>query len=181
MKTTAPPLKGLDETDLPTQQQTTQANARIPRSHGYPGRPPGVEEATCERAEAADGDHSAEAAGLGHTRVERFPKTARVRKRAEYLRIQRVGRRTIGPCFIVISALAGSGMSRVGITVSRRVGDAVTRNRIKRLVREFFRRHRRRIKPPQTVVVIGRSAAADATYATVQHELSRTLKVDVTA
>lgn len=67
----------------------------------------------------------------------------------------------------------------MGITVSKRVGDAVVRNRVKRMIREVFRRYRKRIHPPQTVLVIGRPAAATATYAQVRSELARALRIDV--
>jgi ribonuclease P protein component len=63
------------------------------------------------------------------------------------------------------------------VTVSRRVGGAVVRNRIKRMVREFFRRHHTRIYPPQDVVVIARTDASTATYADVRRELTGALKI----
>ena len=49
---------------------------------------------------------------------------------------------------------------RLGITVSRKVGSAVVRNRVKRQVREWFRAARPRLRPGIDLVVIGRSAAA---------------------
>ena len=42
---------------------------------------------------------------------------------------------------------------RLGITVTRKVGGAVTRNRIKRRFREVFRRHRQELKPHLDIVV----------------------------
>jgi ribonuclease P protein component len=80
---------------------------------------------------------------------------------------------------VVITEPVKSGTSRLGITVSRRVGGAVVRNRVKRRVREFFRRYQSRIVPPQNVLVIGRAPAADATATTVKQELGRALKIDV--
>lgn len=79
---------------------------------------------------------------------------------------------------MVISAPAQSSVSRIGITASKRVGGAVVRNRVKRLVREFFRRHERGIHPPRDIVVIARPAAAEANYADVQQELGAALNVD---
>jgi ribonuclease P protein component len=78
---------------------------------------------------------------------------------------------------VVLTTPARSAQSRLGITVSRRVGDAVARNRIKRLVREFFRHNQMRIRPAQDVVVIARPGAADATYPDVQRELEAALKM----
>ena len=80
--------------------------------------------------------------------------------------------------FVVITEPVRSGSSRIGITASRHVGGAVVRNRVKRLVREFFRRHQHRILPPQDVLVIARPAAAQAAYSDVQRELARALRID---
>ena len=50
---------------------------------------------------------------------------------------------------------------RVGIVASRRVGNAVRRNRAKRLLRDAWREHRTRLEPPLWVVLVARSRAAD--------------------
>jgi len=47
----------------------------------------------------------------------------------------------------------------LGITVSSKVGNALVRNRIKRVVREFFRRRRHDWLPPSDIVVIARKGA----------------------
>jgi len=48
---------------------------------------------------------------------------------------------------------------RLGITVSKRVGKSVQRNRVKRLIRESFRQLRPRIKTEYDIVVVGRTPA----------------------
>jgi ribonuclease P protein component len=48
------------------------------------------------------------------------------------------------------------GISRLGITVSKKVGSAAERNRIRRLVREFFRLNRSRLSTPQDIVIIAK-------------------------
>jgi len=65
---------------------------------------------------------------------------------------------------------AGSG--RIGITVSRKVGVAVVRNRVKRWIRECFRRQRSAFSTKLDVVVVARPAAAGAGHAVVCRELS---------
>ncbi|MGK0359931.1 MAG: ribonuclease P protein component [Bradymonadia bacterium] len=70
----------------------------------------------------------------------RFPKDHRLRQRREFLAVQRGGRRVTTPHFVVYGRRNGGRPTRLGITVSRKVGRAHTRNRIKRLLREAFRR-----------------------------------------
>jgi ribonuclease P protein component len=70
-----------------------------------------------------------------------FPRSARVRKRAEFQRIQAGGRRVTSEHFVFILAATPEGQEgpRLGITASRKVGKAIVRNRAKRLVRVAFR------------------------------------------
>jgi ribonuclease P protein component len=51
--------------------------------------------------------------------------------------------------------------TRLGLSVSRKVGDAVTRNRVKRVLREQFAHHAARVPAGVDVVVIGRPGCAD--------------------
>lgn len=69
----------------------------------------------------------------------RFPKTRRLRKRPQFLEIARRGRRAHTRHFLLQALAAGPGPGRLGVTVTKRVGNAVVRNRIKRRVREAFR------------------------------------------
>jgi ribonuclease P protein component len=175
----APPLRGTDETNLPTEQQTTETYARLSRPYGYPRRSSGAEASPRQGAQASHRQHSSEATRLTRPIGEQtFPKLKRIRKRGEYLKLQQVGRRRAGKRFVVITVSGRGGGSRLGVTASRRVGGAVVRNRVKRMVREFFRTHYSRIHPPRDVVVIARSGAADADHAEVQRELSAALKID---
>lgn len=61
--------------------------------------------------------------------------------------------------------------ARLGLTVSRRVGGAVVRTRVKRRLREWFRRHRELIPKEIDLVVIARPAAAAAATGEIGREL----------
>lgn len=91
--------------------------------------------------------------------------------------LQRDGRRQTAPHFVVITRDKDQPPSRLGITTSRKVGNAPVRNRIRRLVRDVFRRRREAIAPPQDVLVIARPGAGDLAYADVDHELARALRL----
>jgi ribonuclease P protein component len=71
-----------------------------------------------------------------------LPKSCLLRKTAEFNLVYRGGRRLYGRNFALIFLPADRPYSRLGISVPRKVGNAVRRNRIKRLVRETFRLHR---------------------------------------
>ncbi len=61
-------------------------------------------------------------------------------RRGDFLRASRRGRKLVTRYFLVLVYDRGDrGAPRLGITVTRKVGNAVRRNRIKRLVREWFR------------------------------------------
>lgn len=98
------------------------------------------------------------------TPTGRLGRGNRLRRPAEFARVSREGRRVAGAEFILLVALGPGchegGQQRLGITVSRKVGGAVVRNRVKRHVREWFRCARRELHPGIDLVVIGRSGAA---------------------
>jgi ribonuclease P protein component len=92
-----------------------------------------------------------------------FRRGDRLLKSSEFSKVGREGFRVAEPTFVLLVAprmLESGSPQRIGITVSRKVGAAVVRNRVKRRIREWFRRSRGKLRPGIDLVVIGRSAAA---------------------
>lgn len=58
--------------------------------------------------------------------------------------------------------------NRVGITTGKKLGHAVTRNRVRRRLREIYRLNEDRFVPGYDIVVVARSQAVNATYAQLQ-------------
>ncbi len=102
-------------------------------------------------------------------------KKERIRKRQDYVRIYAEGRRINSRNFTVITCRNRIESRRLGITVSKKVGNAVQRNRIKRLLREFFRLNKNRFSPSHDIVIIAKRAIRPLTYKDVYTELEKSL------
>lgn len=108
---------------------------------------------------------------------ERLPRSHRLRKRPEFLALQEEGRRRVTAAFVVLFRNRSLPPSRLGITTSRKTGNAPRRNRVRRLVREFFRRHQHALRPPVDVLVIARPGAAALSAADVARQLAQALRL----
>ena len=114
------------------------------------------------------------ASGEGRSKGdEAFTRAMRVRRRSEYLAIQGGGRRFTGDHYMMFARRgAGDASARVGVTVSRKVGNAVLRNKVKRWVRESCRRMRGELPVGVDLVVVARPSAAGAGYGPTASELA---------
>jgi ribonuclease P protein component len=107
---------------------------------------------------------------------ERLARAERLRRRAEYERCYREGRRRGGALLVVHAFPNEMGRPRLGLTVGRAVGGAAARNRLKRRVREIYRRWSERSRlPGLDLVVHAKRPAAAAPFAELRSELERLL------
>ncbi|MBS0539221.1 MAG: ribonuclease P protein component [Proteobacteria bacterium] len=108
------------------------------------------------------------------------PRPGRLPNRRDFLRVQ-AGRRCAMPGFVLQAAPLPPGCTvptvRVGFTVSRKVGNAVIRNRVRRRLREVARLViPGRARPDLDYVLVGRQAALTREFAVLQQDLVEALK-----
>jgi ribonuclease P protein component len=103
-------------------------------------------------------------------------KGERLPKPRDFQALIKGGNRTDSDCFAILYAPNGLGRSRLGITVSKRVGRAVIRNRVKRLVREHFRQHKGLFSDSYDVNVIAKGGIADLSSERVRGALDASVR-----
>lgn len=102
-----------------------------------------------------------------------FPKSARLLDSADFRRVTASGRRRGGRFFLLFAMETSRLDSRIGLTVSRKVGKAVVRSRVKRQVREFFRLTRHTFLPALDCVVIARPQAGRVERYVLRRDLQK--------
>ncbi|MFP3928056.1 MAG: ribonuclease P protein component [Desulfobacteraceae bacterium] len=104
-----------------------------------------------------------------------FPKTERLLNRKDFVNLIRSGKRYHTEHYSVTLGRNGLGRTRLGVTASKRIGNAVERNRVKRLVREFFRLHKCRLPSGVDIVVTGKKGASGLDLSRTSEELGAIL------
>jgi ribonuclease P protein component len=151
-----------NEAHLSAEQSCPQASPRLSLPDGDPGRPPGAERAPRTRPQEA----------------QRVTPLEVLRKRSDFLAAN-AGRRAATPGFVLLvrDRTDGDPARRIGYTVSKRVGNAVTRNRMKRR----FRALANEVicasgYPGSDHVMIGRAAGIERDFDLLRKDLGQALK-----
>jgi len=105
-----------------------------------------------------------------------FKKIERLAKRPEFERVIDKGeKKRVGRLCIIFSLPNELGRKRLGIITSKKIGNAVARNRAKRKIREIFRQIKHRIEPALDIVIISGKDVVELPYRVIEKELSNAL------
>ncbi|MBL0224652.1 MAG: ribonuclease P protein component [Geobacteraceae bacterium] len=104
-----------------------------------------------------------------------FPPSFRLRKRSEFLGLKDAAQKFASRGILVVWQANTLSHARLGVTVSKKVGCAVTRNRIKRFVRETFRTNHCML-PAVDVNVIARSESSNMDFHGLEQELLKAFR-----
>ncbi|MDO4286761.1 MAG: ribonuclease P protein component [Eubacteriales bacterium] len=99
-----------------------------------------------------------------------------LKENRDFRRLYYRGRSASSDCLVVYAMHNRFGEGRLGITAGVKLGSAVQRNRVKRLIREAYRLHRDELRPNTDIVVVARYRAVGASYQRVERAYLRCLK-----
>jgi ribonuclease P protein component len=158
------------EADLSTEQARTQAPSRFPRAHGDEGGTQGPFGAPGTRTQAAVRLTAANTAA-------RIASMERLRQRADFLAAA-TGFKAPAAAFVLQARKRrDTGPARFGFTVSKKVGNAVERNRVRRRLREIVRLSAAsRLHAGHDYVLIGRRAALNLPFARMTQDFEGALR-----
>jgi len=89
-----------------------------------------------------------------------LPKASLLRKPWEYKKVYRTGKRVQGGNFSLIYAPSDTGENRLGVSIHGRLKGTVRRNRIKRIIKEFYRANRGNMSPAKDIIFVVRKGFA---------------------
>ena len=153
----------------------TPPQPRVPLAHGYARWARGALSPSSQGSQAAHADHAQQALLISTPRSTgegTLPKARRLRKSVDFKRVQSRGSTWRGRWLVSLHLPSQGVGPRLGLVVSRRVGNAVVRNRVKRRLREAARRQLGAL-PAVDWVLIARTAAGAVGYASLASEVAR--------
>ena len=109
-------------------------------------------------------------------RTLKFSRAMRLKQGRDFSRVRREGERRVVGCVIANwQSLPPGTSARLGVVTSSRIGNAVVRNRARRLLREVFRLHQHDLTAPVDLVLIARPSIAGKGFFEVEQDFLATL------
>ena len=102
--------------------------------------------------------------------------TVSIKQNRDFRRLYAKGKTAVNAYLVVYCRRNKTGVNRLGLTVGTRVGKAVVRNRVRRLIREAYRLREEQVKKGYDIVVVARTRAAGASYWKIDAALAALLK-----
>lgn len=87
-----------------------------------------------------------------------------MKRNHEFQRLYRRGKSAVSPCLAVYCRRNREGENHLGFTVGKKVGGAVTRNKVRRRLREIYRLNEMRVQSGYDIVIVARTKAAFTSY-----------------
>lgn len=103
-------------------------------------------------------------------------KTQSLKLNRDFRRLYSKGKSFVGGYTVVYASRNRYDESRLGITVSKSVGKAVKRNRLKRLMRESYRLMEDKIASGFDIVIVARNRALGKTQAQIQSDIKHAMQ-----
>lgn len=106
-----------------------------------------------------------------------FGRAARIKQGRDFSRVRRQGERLAVGCLIANwDRLPPHAHSRLGVITSGKLGNAVVRNRARRLLRESFRLHQCELTSPVDLVLVARASILGKDFRSVERDFLTTLR-----
>ncbi len=102
-----------------------------------------------------------------------FPRHEHLTRKSDFERAYAEGVKWVNEAFVCYAVRRAGQGRKIGCAVSRKVGSAVVRNRVKRYIREIYRTHRTELVDDLHLVVVARVASAGMTYRTCADAMRR--------
>lgn len=99
-----------------------------------------------------------------------------VKENYEFRRIYRKGKSAVSPQLVIYCQRNRRGHSRLGISVSTKLGCAVVRNRVRRRIREIYRLNKAKMLPGYDLIVVARVRAVETDYQKLDRTYLRLLE-----
>lgn len=103
-------------------------------------------------------------------------KTSSMKYNRDFRYLYNKGKSFAGAYLVIYVKKAGKRENILGITVTKKIGNAVTRNRVRRLIRECYRLRESEINTGYKIVVVARGRAAEADFYAIRNDMGYLLK-----